>query len=262
MNDLVNAAIKQSTPVQPGRLAGKRCLVTGGSRNLGRAICIAFAEAGASVAFTYLKDDESAETTRQQLQALGGAVLMFKGTVFDPAHAKATVDAIVQQWGGLDVLVNNAGVMQVLPMALLEEADWDSVIDTCLKGPYVFSRAALRPMLRAKHGHILNMGSVAGDRIVEAPVHYAAAKAGLQGMTRALAKEVGRYGIVVNDLAPGLLNAGLGQQAPKNRRDEYQANCPLGRVGTLEEVAALATWMVSDENSFMSGARLNFDGGL
>lgn len=250
------------TEPAPLRLAGKRCLVTGGSRNLGRAICLAFARAGARVAFTYLKDDEQAEITRAMLAELGGEPLVFKGSVTDAAHAKTVVDAIVAKWEGLDVLVNNAGVMQVLPIALLEEADWDTVLDTCLKGPYIFSRAVLRPMLRARKGHILNIGSVAGERIVEAPVHYAAAKAGLQGMTRALAKEVGRYGIAVNDLSAGLLSAGLGQQAPQHRRDDYNANCPLGRTGTLEETAAFATWLVSDENSFMSGARLTFDGGL
>jgi 3-oxoacyl-[acyl-carrier protein] reductase len=244
------------------RLQGKRCLVTGGSRNLGRAICLAFAEAGAKVAFTYLKEDEEAEITRTQVAALGAEVLVFKGSVTDAAHAKTTVDTIVKAWGGLDVLVNNAGLMQVLPMALLDEADWDAVVDTCMKGPYIFSRSALRPMMRARRGHILNMGSVAGERIVEVPVHYAAAKAGLQGFTRALAKEVGRYGIAVNDLAPGLLTQGLGQQAPPHRRDEYVKNCSLGRMGTLQETAEFAAWLVSDENSFMSGARLNYDGGL
>ncbi|MES2299581.1 MAG: SDR family oxidoreductase [Pseudomonadota bacterium] len=243
-------------------LAGKRCLVTGGSRNLGRAICLAFAHAGAKVAFTYLKEDAQAEITRAMLAEIGAPVMVFKGSVTDSAHAKSAVDAVVKEWGGLDVLVNNAGVMQILPIALLEEADWDRVVDTCMKGPYIFSRAALRPMLRAKAGHILNIGSIAGERIVEAPIHYAAAKAGLQGMTRALAKEVGRYGIAVNDLSAGLLAAGLGQQAPQHRRDEYVANCPAGRMGSLEEAAALATWLVSSENSFMSGARISFDGGL
>jgi len=263
MNDnAMTTTISETNPVDARRLAGKRCLVTGGSRNLGRAICLAFARAGARVAFTYLKDDEQAEITRAMLAGLGADPLVFKGSVTDSAHAKSVVDGIVARWDGLDVLVNNAGVMQVLPIALLEEADWDTVIDTCLKGPYIFSRAVLRPMLRARKGHILNIGSVAGERIVEAPVHYAAAKAGLQGMTRALAKEVGRYGIAVNDLSAGLLAAGLGQQAPQHRRDDYNLHCPLGRPGTLEEAADLATWLVCDENSFMSGARLTFDGGL
>lgn len=249
-------------PLPPRRLEGRRCLVTGGSRNLGRALCLAFAAAGAQVAFTYHREDEEAEATRRQLAELGAQALVFKGSVTDAAHAKATVDAVVKAWGGLDVLVNNAGVMQVLPIALLEEADWDHVLDVCLKGPYLFARAALRPMMRARRGHILNIGSVAGERIVEVPVHYAAAKAGLAGFTRTLAKEVGRYGIAVNELSPGLLTDGLGQQAPPHRREDYVRNCPLGRLGSLEETAALATWLVCEENSFMSGARLNFDGGL
>lgn len=247
---------------KPRRLEGKCCLITGGSRNLGRACALAFAQAGAKVAFTFHKDEYESANTLAQLLALGGAAKQFQGNVSDAKHARACVDEIVKDWGGLDILVNNAGVMQILPMAMLEEDDWNKVLDTCLKGPYIFSRAALRPMLRAKRGHILNIGSVAGERIVEAPVHYAAAKAGLQGMTRALAKEVGRYGIVVNDLSPGLLDGGLGLQAPQSRRDEYIAHCPLGRMGTLEETAAFATWLVSDENSFMSGAKLSFDGGL
>ncbi|MBI3561309.1 MAG: SDR family oxidoreductase [Gammaproteobacteria bacterium] len=246
----------------PLRLFGKRCLVTGGSRKLGRELCVAFAKAGAKVAFTYHKQDADAEVTRQLLQQAGAEVLVFKGSVTDADHARATVNDIVKAWGGLDVLVNNAGVMQILPVALLEEADWDKVIDTNLKGAYIFSREVLRPMLRAKKGHILNIGSIAGERIVEAPIHYAAAKAGLQGLTRALAREVGRFGIAVNDLSAGLLAAGLGQQALQHHRDEYIKNCPLGRLGTLEELAAFATWLVSDENSFMSGARLAFDGGL
>jgi NAD(P)-dependent dehydrogenase (short-subunit alcohol dehydrogenase family) len=249
-------------PSTPRRLEGKRCLITGGSGNLGRALCLAFAQAGAKVAFTFHKNEDEAANTLTQTLALGGDAKQFQGNVSDGKHARACVDELVKDWGGLDILVNNAGIMQILPMAMLEEDDWDKMLDTCLKGPYIFSRAVLRPMLRAKRGHILNIGSVAGERVVEAPVHYAAAKAGLQGMTRALAKEVGRYGIVVNDLSPGLLAGGLGQQAPQGRRDEYVAHCPLGRMGSMEETAAFATWLVSDENSFMSGARLRFDGGL
>ena len=112
-------------------------------------------------------------------------------------------------WGGIDVLVNNAGINQVLPIALLEEADWDAVMDVNVKGAYLFSRAALKPMIRARRGHILNIGSFASERMIEAPVHYAAAKSALRGFTEALAREVGRYNIQVNLLAPGLLDAGL-----------------------------------------------------
>lgn len=243
-------------------LAGKRCLITGGSRSLGRALAVAFARAGAKVAFTYLRQTEEADITRARVEAEGASCLVFQGDVRDGAHARATVDAVVAAWEGLDVLVNNAGTIQMMPLALLEEDDWDAVVDVNLKGPYLFSRAALRPMIRARVGHILNIGSLAGERILEVPLHYAAAKAGLAGLTRALAKEVGRYGIQVNLLSAGLLESGLSQRTPQHRRDEYVAHCPLGRMATLAETAEFAAWLVSPENTFMSGASLAFDGGL
>jgi NAD(P)-dependent dehydrogenase (short-subunit alcohol dehydrogenase family) len=140
-------------------LAGKRCLVTGGSRGLGRALCEAFTSAGARVAFTYRTDVSDADAAREAIRALGGEPLVFHGDVADSSHVRDTVGAIVREWGGIDVLVNNAGVTQILPIALLEEADFDAVIATNVKGPYLFSRAVLRSMIRARSGHILNIGS-------------------------------------------------------------------------------------------------------
>ncbi|MDB4964257.1 MAG: 3-oxoacyl-[acyl-carrier protein] reductase [Myxococcales bacterium] len=244
------------------RLAGKRCLVTGGSRGLGRAICEAFATAGAKVAFTFRTDTDDAEAARASLVALGCEPLVFQGSVADAAHVKDTVAAIVAAWGGVDVLVNNAGITQILPIALLEEADFDAVMAVNVKGPYLMSRAVLRSMIRARGGHILNIGSFASERVIEAPVHYAAAKSALRGMTEALAREVGRYNIKVNLLSPGLLDCGLARMLPKHRVQEYLAQCSLGRLGTAREVAELATFLVSDENSFMAAAKIVADGGL
>ncbi|HLL25525.1 MAG TPA: SDR family NAD(P)-dependent oxidoreductase, partial [Kofleriaceae bacterium] len=184
------------------RLAGKRCLITGGSRGLGRAMCEAFADAGAKIAFTYRTDTNDADAARVSLQARGCEPLVFRGDVADSAHVKDTVGAVVKAWGGVDVLVNNAGITQILPIALLEEADFDAVIATNVKGPYLYSRAVLRSMIRAKSGHILNIGSFASERVIEAPLHYAAAKSALRGMTESLAREVGRYNIKVNLLSP------------------------------------------------------------
>jgi NAD(P)-dependent dehydrogenase (short-subunit alcohol dehydrogenase family) len=243
----------------PLRLAGKRCLVTGGSRGLGRAICEAFVAAGARVAFTYRTDTEDAEAARA---ALGPAALVFRGNVADAAHVKATVAAVVAAWGGVDILVNNAGITQILPIALLEEADFDAVMAVNVKGPYLMSRAVLRSMIRARAGHILNIGSFASERVIEAPVHYAAAKSALRGMTEALAREVGRYNIKVNLLAPGLLDCGLARMLPKHRVQEYLSQSSLGRLGTAREVAALAAFLVSDDNSFMAAAKIVADGGL
>jgi NAD(P)-dependent dehydrogenase (short-subunit alcohol dehydrogenase family) len=250
-----------TTPVRP--LEGKRCLVTGGSRGLGLALGLAFARAGARVAFTYHRNAADAEEAARRLTDAGEAApLVFRGSVADAAHAQQVVKEVVTAWGGLDVLVNNAGINQILPIALLEEADWDAMMSVNVKGAYLFSRAALRHMIRARGGHVLNIGSFTSERLVDVSAHYAASKSALRGLTEALAREVGRYDVKVNLLAPGLLDAGLGRLLPQHRIAEYVGQCALGRLGTAEEIAALAVFLVSDENTFMTGAKLVADGGL
>lgn len=244
------------------RLSGKRCLVTGGSRGLGLELCLAFAREGAKVAFTYSRNEADAAEAKARLVEAGCEPLSFKGSAADSAHVQATVAALHKAWGGVDVLVNNAGVNQILPIALLEEADWDRVMDVNVKGAYLFSRACLRSMIRARKGQILNIGSFSSERVVEAPVHYAAAKSALRGFTEALAAEVGRYAIQVNLLSPGLLDVGLARTLPQHRIAEYLGQAALGRLGTAAEVARMAVWLVSDENAFMTGAKLSVDGGL
>jgi 3-oxoacyl-[acyl-carrier protein] reductase len=244
------------------RLEGKRCLVTGGTRGLGRAIAEAMARAGARTAITFSRNEADAEEARSAIAAVGEAPLVFQGSVADRAHADDTLAKLVSAWGGLDVLVNCAAVVQVLPIALLEEADWDRVMDINVKGAYLFSRAALKPMIRARAGHILNIGSGTSERVIEAPVHYAASKSALRGLTEALAREVGRYRIRVNLLAPGLLDGGMARLLPPPRVAEYLSQSALGRVATAAEMAQVAVWLVSDENSLMTGAKLAVDGGL
>ena len=246
------------------RLAGKRILVTGGSRGLGLALCEAFAAEGAHIAFTFAHNADDAAEAQRRLTARGAAPLVFQGSVCDAAHVRHVMDELARApgWGGLDVLVNNAGATQILPIALLEEADWDSMLDVHAKGAYLFSRAAVKLMIRARAGHILSIGSFASERMVEAPVHYAAAKSALRGFTEALAREVGRYNIRVNLLSPGLLDVGLARMLPQHRVNEYLQQCPAGRLGTVAEVAASAVFLVSDDNTFMTGAKLALDGGL
>ncbi len=236
-----------------------RVLVTGGSRGLGRALCLAYKEAGARVAFTYRKNADDAAAT---CALLGADALALQGDVADAAHAQATVAAMAERFGGIDVLVNNAASMQVVPMALLEEQDWDRTFATNVKGAYLFARAAMKHMLRARRGHIVNIGSFGADRVVEAPVHYAATKAALHGFSTALAKEVGRYGIAVNYVAPGLLGGGIAARLPPHRIAEFVEHCSLGRQAELSEIAAFVVWLTSEENSFMTGAKLVIDGGL
>lgn len=243
-------------------LEGKRCLITGGSRGIGLAMAMAFARHGARIAITYRRDDTSAEDAKAKIESVGSSPLVFKGNVADALHAKSTMESIAKEWGGIDVLVNNAAIMQVLPISLLEEADWDELMDVNVKGVYLFSRAALRLMIRKKAGCILNIGNFASERIIEAPIHYAASKSALRGLTEALAREVGRYGIRVNLLAPGLAELGMAEGLPQHRLREYLDQCPIGRLATSEEIAEMAAFLVSDSNSFMTGAKVVLDGGL
>ena len=255
-----------STPTdsakKPRLLEGKNCLITGGSRNLGRFLCLEFAKAGANIAFTFHQRDQEAQQTIELLKAEGCEPLVFQGSVSDAKHVNETIKALVEAWGQIDILVNNAGLTQILPIGLLEEKDWDKVMATNVKGPYLFSRAVLRPMIRARRGHILNISSFAADRIVGAPVHYAASKAALRAFSDALAKEVGRYNIQVNALSPGMLDVGMSQRLPRHYVEDYTRQAALGELVSSQKVAKLAVWLVSDQNTFMTGSKIVVDGGL
>ena len=242
-------------------LQKKRTLVTGGSRGLGRAICAHFASHGADVAFTYSSDENAAAETAARINAHDRKALAFKVSVLDAVGIEVMVKEIERQWSGLDILVNNAGVSQPLPVALMEEEDWDRVMDINMKGQFLTARAVLKTMIRQKSGCILNIGSLAGVRLIEAPVHYSASKAAVKGFTESLCKEVGRYNIRVNCLAPGLLEGGVAN-LPEHRLRDYLKHVPLHRRGTFEEMAKLAAFMVSDKNSYMNGATIVADGGL
>jgi NAD(P)-dependent dehydrogenase (short-subunit alcohol dehydrogenase family) len=243
-------------------LEQKRVLITGGSRGLGRAIVLACARHGARVAFSYARNEEAAERTRADAAELGAEVQAFKADAADNAQTEGMVRTVEAAWDGLDVLVNNAAITQNLPLALLEEEDFDRVIRVNVKGPYLTSRAALRGMIRRKSGVIVNIGSLAGARMIEAPIHYTTSKAALIGMTEAMAKEVARHGIRVVCLAPGLLEDGLGRNLPDHRLTDYLKHNALGRVGTFAEVAEVCVLLASNRSSYVSGETLVMDGGI
>lgn len=245
-----------------GRLAGKRALVTGGSRGLGRAICTIFAAEGARVAFTSTHEGEDAASTVEACRTAGAEARHFAVSVLNVPCTAAMVQEFETTWGGIDILVNNAGVIQNLPLALIEEADWDHVLDVNLKGVFLTSRAVLRGMIRRRSGVILNVGSVAGVRMTEAPIHYTASKAALTGLTAAMAREVGRYQIRVLCLAPGMLDEGVSQNLPDHRLRDFLKHCALGRMGNTAEVAELAVFLACDANSYMTGSTVVADGGL
>lgn len=243
-------------------LEGKRVLITGASRGLGRAMALEFAKEGARVAFTWSRDEQGADDTLAKLQAITPEARSFKASVLDTPATEALLQDLEKTWGGLDVLVNNAGITQPLPIALLEEEDWDRVMDVNVKGTFLTTRAALRGMIRRKAGVILNVGSLAGTRMIEAPVHYYTSKAAVKGFTEVLAKEVARYQIRVLCLAPGLLDDGVSKNLPEHRLADYLKHDALGRVGTCEEAAKVAAFLVSDRNSYMNGETVVVDGGL
>lgn len=249
-------------PPAPAPLLGKRIFITGASRGLGRAIALQCAAQGADIAFNYAQDDEAALATQKEIAALGRNCLIRKISVLDKKSLETFAAEIAAAWGGIDILVNNAGISQPLPFPLIEEADWDKVFDINVKGTFLSTKAVLRNMLRQRSGVILNVGSLAGSRVLEAPAHYGASKAALSGFTVTLAKELARYGIRVNCLAPGLLDDGVGGSLPEHRRQEYTRHTALGRVGKIEEAAQCAAFMVSDLNSYQNGAVVIMDGGL
>ena len=245
-----------------GLLDGKVAFVTGGSRGLGRAICLTLAREGAHVAFNYSRSDEEAAATLASIRALGVRALASKTSVTDRGGLATLVQEIERELGVIDVLVNNAGVGQVVPLALMEEEDWDRVMNVNVKGAFLCSKAVLRGMIRLQRGRILNISSLAGVKMIVAPVHYCASKAALKGFTEALAKEIGRYGITVNCLAPGVLEDGVAGNLPAAKLEEYLRNCSLGRVGTFAEIAEVVAFLVSDRNSYMNGATLVLDGAV
>jgi NAD(P)-dependent dehydrogenase (short-subunit alcohol dehydrogenase family) len=240
-------------------LDGRIALVTGGSRGLGRAICVALAREGATVAFNYASSDADAEQT---VAACEGKTTAHKVSVLDKPGLQELVKMLDQRHGKIDILVNNAGYGQVVPLALMEESDWDQMLDTHVKGAFLTTQAVLRTMVREKYGRIINVGSLAGVKMMQAPVHYATAKAALKGFTESLAKEVGRYGITVNCVAPGILDEGVSDHLPPARRDEYVRHCALRRVGTLAEAANVIAFVASDRSSYVNGATMVVDGAV
>ncbi len=242
-------------------LDGKTVLVTGGSRGLGRAIAVECAREGANVAFVYAKSETDANDTLALLRETGVKAWASKCDVTKRDQVRDAVKRLEAD-APIDALVNNAGHGQVVPVALMEEEDWDRMLDTHVKGAFLFSQAVMRGMIKREKGRILNVSSLAGVKMMQAPVHYSTAKAALKGFTESLAKEIGRYGVTVNCLAPGILEEGVSGNLPQARLEEYLRHCALGRMGTLEEIAKTAAFLLSDRNSYMNGATVILDGAV
>ncbi len=245
-------------------LKGKKALITGGTRGIGRAIAVAFAKTGADLVINYNSDDRSAKETLKAIQPFGTRVEMIKGDASSLEWGETLVEKGAEALGGLDILVNNAAISHNTPFLMLEPEEWKKTVSVNIDALYGVTKPFIRALIgRKKPGRVLNITSVCGVRPVAAvPVHYAATKAAIVGFTYTLAKEVGRYGITVNAIAPGLIETAFSRNLPEIRKDEFKKFCPLGRIGSPEEVANLALFLVSEFNSYMTGETVVISGGL
>jgi 3-oxoacyl-[acyl-carrier protein] reductase len=243
-------------------LDGKVALVTGGSRGIGAAICRELGAAGAGVAVNYARDASAAAAVCEQITAAGGAAQAVQGDVSSADGAAALVAAVESQIGPIEILVNNAGITRDDLIMRLSEEDWRDVIDTNLGGAFFTCRALSRPMLKRRSGAIVNISSIVGVRGNAGQTNYAASKAGLIGLTKALAKELGGRGIRVNAIAPGYIATELTDALPDAARDAILANTPLGRLGEPSDVARAVRFLCSDAAAFITGDVLAVDGGL
>lgn len=244
------------------RLSGQRALVTGASRGIGRAVALRLASEGASVALNYNSGRAEAEAVAAEIAAAGGSAVTLQGNVADTAQAEALVDAAVEALGGLDILVNNAGITRDNLLMRLSEDDWDAVVDTNLKGAFLCTKAAIRPMLRQRSGRIVNMSSVVAITGNPGQANYTAAKAGLIGFTRTVAREVASRGITVNALAPGFIATQMVDSIPEELQAQIRERIPLGAFGTPEDVAGCVAFLASADAAYITGQVLSIDGGL
>jgi 3-oxoacyl-[acyl-carrier protein] reductase len=244
------------------RLEEKVALVTGASRGIGRAIALEFGRQGARVVVNFHRGAAAAEEVAGAIEAAGGKAITQAADVGDAAQADALVKRAIDAFGGLHILVNNAGITRDGLIMTMKEFDWDDVLRTNLKATFLCSKAAVRHMLRRRYGRIINITSVAGQMGNPGQTSYSASKAGQIGFTKALAREVASRNITVNAIAAGYIDTDIWSGVPEEARQRMLGMVPLGRMGQPEEIALAAAFLASDEAAYITGHVLTVDGGM
>ena len=243
-------------------LTGRAALVTGSSRGIGRSIALHLARQGASIAVNYLNNEEAAKEVQATIGSYEGQAVLAQGDVSDPEQAERVVETAREAFGKLDILVNNAGFNRDTLLLRMSVQDWDEVMSTNLRAAFLCTKAALKHMLKQRSGRVINIGSVSGIAGNAGQANYAAAKAGLIGFTKAVAREMGSRGITANIVVPGLVQTELTEHIPQQVKDMAMERIFVGRLGRPEDVAACVAFLASDEASYISGQALVVDGGL
>lgn len=243
-------------------LEGKVALVTGGSRGIGRQVCLQLAEMGATVGINYVSNSAAAEQTLAEIEQAGGKSFLAPFDVSDSLAVQQAVKEITGNHEAIDILVNNAGITRDGLMARMKDGDWDLVLDTNLKSAFICSKAAMKGMMKKRWGRIINMTSVIGFLGNAGQVNYAAAKAGMVGLTKSIARELSSRSVTVNCVAPGYIITDMTSELSEDVQEAIKAQIPLGTIGRPEDVAAAVGFLASDDSGYITGQTLHVNGGM